>query len=168
MQENPNPWKQYLVLLICSVVAAVLYLLYREYSLVDLETGIWRVVDIYSYQVYLRIPMILLACSAVCTILIYICTCCVRHWKECCSSSCSCKLHDTKNLEEYNKMTKEYTKKELEKLRNSDQYLNELKKKGEAPEKWNWQMAKRLEREKNFKEGKNDHSSDKEEEDKMD
>ena len=62
-------------------------------------------------------------------------------------------LTEKVSLEEYEKEGEDYTKKQLDKLVQSEDYNKMLQQKGKDMTRWNWQTAERVERETEFKRG---------------
>lgn len=149
MLENPNPWKQYALLLVGALAGLISYLLSLSYSLADVKTAIFYTFDLYNQRIYVRMPLIALSVSIIGSLVAYGL---LRLWK--CIKKCQSKkqvISPQISEAEYERQGKELTQLELNKLVQSVQYKTELAKRGAEEKNWNWQTVERLERERKYK-----------------
>ncbi len=140
-----NPWRQYILLILGAIAGTACYLLSDKYGLADMRTAVTEGLNLYRQRTYIRVPVLLALLLMVLALLLSLLCGLIRHVRR------TDEPQNYVSAEEYRRQTAELTKREVERLVNSEEFKAAARSRGNDPLKWNWQASERKFREAAYK-----------------
>ena len=159
MESDSNRRKVFI--LITGVVIIIFsYLLFTSYTFKDNLTYLTYNFDFYNMQIYTRVILFSILLGLLFSLAVYMIFEILK------TKKIKPKINNGRYLtkEEYRKQGIITTRRELNKLFNSQEYKKAQLEKGNDEAEWNWQRAERLKREKEYAEGNRNNAIEEEDE----